>query len=86
MQMSRLGVTMAEAYNTNWCDNMAHSRPATDAEKAEDTRRRVAALESAESDGLMGARQVADHWRALDGFQGYRRCTRPADVEIGGQS
>lgn len=67
---------MPEPYNTDWCDNSAHSRPATDAECAEDTRRRVAALEAAERDGRMGARQVADHWRALEGFRGYRRCTR----------
>lgn len=66
---------MTKAYDTNWCDSMAHSRPATDDERAEDMRRRIEALEAAERDGRMGARQVDDHWRALDGFQGYRRCT-----------
>lgn len=67
---------MPEPYNTNWCDNPVHSRPPTGAERAEDIRRRVAALEDAERDKRMSERQVADHWRALDGFQGYRRCTR----------
>lgn len=69
-------------YNTNWCGHARHSRPATTEERAEDTRRRVEALEAAERDGRMSARRVEEHWRALDGFEGYRRCTIP-DRTIG---
>lgn len=66
---------MSESYSTNWCNNPMHSRSATEAERADDVRRRVEAIETEEREGGMGARQVAEHWRVLDGFPGYRRCT-----------
>jgi len=64
-------------YNTRYCNNPHHSRPATQEEAKADILRRTSLVDAAHEHGEYSDKQWETARRALEVFKGYPRCTLP---------